>query len=505
MKPLFNKIFLLLSLLGLVLISLPALAAETSPDAIAVRVMPNMDHLSPLTWYYNNVDIKGAPQALLVDGYEAVRDGRTVYINAGNIVFSPMGDTIYTNIYIISFNQEAESDTIDIFGQILQYWKFNAELVDKTGPGICQAKSNEPCDVAKGCTGKFMDQACEDDGTGAFSCVKKCLLSSECSYGQYCDSAKAKLVRDVKRMVDITDVQIVLETYKSKNKKYPSLPSGSYLPNKTISVWPSWNETLGRTLGIKLPQDPINKLQNCPVNSDSITCWDETVKKYAWDKATNSFVADFNNPVFPDGSFAYAYAWEPKSDIYVFCGNFETRYIGMPVNMICQARRPNEPQEGQVNIILGDLNSKEGAFRSYFAVNSKYPLDWKSLEVNSVPPNDWGNWKSRGWSWNDGTSRLISEDIPNFDNQKALVAKNVNLTGNKTYDFFDIEIKINDIYGKTGSAKGTIRICNPTTCQAQVPPAKCGRLADGCGGTLLCGDCSDTNKPDCVGNKCVKL
>jgi len=490
-----KKLYLsiLFLILGLFFVSLPARAAETSPDAIAIRVMPNTEHLSPLTWYYNNVDIKGAPQALLVDGYEAVRDGRTVYINAGNIVFSMMGDKIYTNIYIISFNQEAESDTRDIFGQILQYWKFNAELVDRTGPGVCQAKSNEPCDVVKGCTGKFMDQACEDDGTGTFTCVKKCLLSSECSYGQYCDSAKAKLVRDVKRMVDITDIQIVLEAYKSKNKKYPGLPAGSYLPNKTTSVWPSWNETLGRTLGIKLPQDPVNKLQNCPVGFDAITCWNEGAKKYA---------TDFSNPVFPEGSLAYAYSWDPKSDVYRFCGNFETRYIGMPASFNCLTGYVNPPTTGNVDIIFGDLNSREGSFRSYFAVNGKYPIDWTSLVITPIP--NWGDWSTRGWRWVGGSTGLKVEDIKAFDNQKALVATSVNLTGNKQYDFFDFKVQINDIYGNVGSSNGTIRICNPTTCQAQVPVAECGRLADGCGGTLLCGDCSDPTKPDCVGNKCVK-
>lgn len=473
--------------------------AATSPDAIAIRVMPNTNHLSPLTWYYNNVDIKGAPQALVVDGYDAVRDGRTVYVNAANVTLtspdSVLDGTLYTNIYIISFNQEAENDTKDIFGQLLQYWKFNTELVAQTGPGICQPQSQESCEPAKGCAGKFTDNSCEDDGSGNFTCVKKCVLTSDCSYGQYCDSAKAKLVRDVKRLVDLGDVKLALSQYKTKNKKFPPLPAGSYLPNKTISVWPSWNETLGRALGIKLPQDPVNKLQNCPANCDPVTCWDESVKKYAWDKATNKNVADFNNPVFPEGSLAFAYSLDIKADIYKLCANFETHYGGLPADIDCRSGFVKIPNEGQVMVTLGAFNAREGAFRDYFAVNSKYPIDWKSLDIIYTP--DWASWSGRGWSG----SGLKVEDIKNFDNQKALVADSVNLTNKKDYDFFDLEIRVDDIYGNTGSAKGTIKICNPTSCQAK--GAVCGRLPDGCGGTLLCGDCPGDK--ECVDNQCKTL
>ncbi len=471
-------------------------ATDSSPDAIAVRVMPNPDHESPLAWYYDNVDIKGAPQSLIVNGYEAVRDGRTVYVNAANVVpaqtpnWSP--DMLYTNIYIISFNQQATDETRDIFGQLLQYWKFNADLVDKTGPGICQPKSTESCDMAKGCTGKFIDNSCEDDGSGNFFCVKKCLLSDECSYGQYCDSVKAKLVRDVKRMADMREAKIAFEVYNGKNKKYPGLPSGSYLPNKSISVWPSWNETLGKTLGYKLPQDPVNRLQNCPASFDSVTCWNEVDKKYA-----SSFIyPDY----FPEGSLAFAYSWDPKTNVYLFCANFETKYAGIPEDLNCLGNPIKLPNPSTINIILGTLNAREGSFRDYLAVNSDYPIDWSSLRITA----DWNDWYRRGWRWSDNSKPgLKLEDIKNFDNQKALVAKSIDLSPGRAYEFFDLEITVSDIYGNVGSTKGTIKVCNPADCQSS--QAECGRLADGCGGTLLCGDCLDSNQPDCVANKCIKL
>ena len=72
--------------------------------------------------------VQGSPQSLVVDGYEAVRDGRSVYVNAANI---GVDDRLYTNIYIISYNQEAEDATVDIFGQILEHWKFNSNIPDQ--------------------------------------------------------------------------------------------------------------------------------------------------------------------------------------------------------------------------------------------------------------------------------------------------------------------------------------------------------------------------------------
>jgi hypothetical protein len=104
-------------------------AQNNSPDAIAIRVVNNPDHFSALNWYRKQ-NFKGSPQSLVIDGYEAIRDGRTVYVNAGNTD----GINLYTGIYIISYNQAAEDTTVDIFGQILSHWQFNSNL---TAVGRC--------------------------------------------------------------------------------------------------------------------------------------------------------------------------------------------------------------------------------------------------------------------------------------------------------------------------------------------------------------------------------
>jgi hypothetical protein len=124
------KIFLAITLAGLFLFGAAgwekkeAYAQES--DAVAVRVLPNPSHLGPLDWYLEQ-GFKGSPVKLSVDGYDAIRDGRTVYVNVANIDDS---GKFYTNIYLISYNQGAKPETIAIFNNLLNKWKFNTNLVD---------------------------------------------------------------------------------------------------------------------------------------------------------------------------------------------------------------------------------------------------------------------------------------------------------------------------------------------------------------------------------------
>ncbi|MFH1773051.1 MAG: hypothetical protein ABH818_01700, partial [Patescibacteria group bacterium] len=55
-------------------------AADRSSDAVGVRVMPNPEHWSIQRWYKMQ-RFTGSPQPIVVDGYDALRDGRTVYVN----------------------------------------------------------------------------------------------------------------------------------------------------------------------------------------------------------------------------------------------------------------------------------------------------------------------------------------------------------------------------------------------------------------------------------------
>ncbi|HTW96498.1 MAG TPA: hypothetical protein VMD74_02460, partial [Candidatus Methylomirabilis sp.] len=122
--------------------------AQTESDAIGVRVLANPHHFSPLAWYLDQ-GFKGNPTVLTVDGYDAIQDGRTVYVNVANIDDS---GTLYTNIYLISYTQDAKPETVQIFNKILSKWKFNTNLTS-TGKCFNQSDVNEVCLADADCSG----------------------------------------------------------------------------------------------------------------------------------------------------------------------------------------------------------------------------------------------------------------------------------------------------------------------------------------------------------------
>lgn len=339
-----------------------------SRDAIGLRVSPNPEHYSPLQWYNANIKIKGSPQSLIVDGYEAVRDGRTVYVNAAKVarVKRCVGSTaicqsdsecpisfqtttpffallnrliqpvqaaslcvaspdpeLYTNIYIISYNQEPEVATTDIFGQLLQYWKFNSDI------------KNCSNDLTKLCTddvecggGRLGSGVCQPTGVCSQTTTKACLLDSDCPTDEYCINKKSAIIRDVKRLSDLRFTKDRLENYNNTQGTYPTLSQGSYLKNRTISTWPSWQTTLRTTLGAgELAQDPINALTDCVTGSrinpyNPTTCWDEGAKKYS---------ASADPLALPSGggkySYAYYYQYDANENTFRLCGIGESGFI----------------------------------------------------------------------------------------------------------------------------------------------------------------------------------
>jgi len=235
------------------------LHAQNSSDAIAVRIVPNNEHLSAIEWYKNN-NFSGSPQSLKVDGYNAVRDGRTVYVNVANV----NGSTMFTNIYLISYNQQAEKGTTDIFSNILKHWQFNSNI---NTYGHCRQSS------------------------------LTCVSDNNCGIADNCDSLKARLIRDTRRLEDLSKIRLVLINYfEDNNNQFPILNSGTYIPNASVSTWPSWADKLAATLGNTIPKDPINKLGPCP-GYNEITCWNE-----------NSRLFYPGLPELASSSFAYTFS-----------------------------------------------------------------------------------------------------------------------------------------------------------------------------------------------------
>ena len=254
--------------------------AAGESDAIAVRILPNPNHLSISRWY-SSQNIGGSPQSLKINGYEAIRNGRSVYIAASNISQVTANnrltkdDKLYTNVYMISYNQEVIDSTLDIFGQLLANWKFNSNIMQ---PGRCKR------DVSTVCS-----------------------YNSECAIDDYCLSSRSVILRDVERLANTVDMNTALADYKKTHGGFcPKLLSGTYIPTRSVSTWPSWQATLGNELSIALPIDPINKLGICNSNPtengkyDSKTCWDETNRRFASSTDTNFKL--------PADSLAYSYS-----------------------------------------------------------------------------------------------------------------------------------------------------------------------------------------------------
>jgi hypothetical protein len=263
-----------------------------SPDAIAMRIVANPNRYSALRWYNENLKIKGSPQLLTVDGYPSVRDGRTVYVGGSNV--STSTGRLYTNIFIISYNQEAEKATQDIFGQILANWRFNVNL--ETTAGVCSEKI-----------------------------TLACLNDDECLGTGFCTSFKAETVRDTIRMARLTDISTLLEAYRRSKNKYPTMPAGSYLPDKSLSTWPSWQETLSKLLGEGgLPIDPINKLADCP-GFDAASCWNQTTRNFAW-------VTDINASRIPLNNYVFLYSAPSSGASYDLCTYSETGLVEAPLS-----------------------------------------------------------------------------------------------------------------------------------------------------------------------------
>ncbi len=379
--------------------------AVSSPDAIAVRVMPNESHISIERWYHNQ-GFSGSPQTLKVDGYDAIRDGRTVYVAAANAV----GENLYTNIYLISYNQGQEQETVDIFGQILEHWRFNTNI---TETGNCSNDINRAC---------FNDEECFD--------------------GNYCTSQKVKIIREVKRMANMMDIRFAVEDYREIHDKYPTLGSGTYIPGATISTWPSWQNTFEKELGISLGFDPINRMGVCSedrFNSD--TCWDDAAKEF-----------DGNIPDdLPSGSRAYAYYTNNGND-YNACSILETSYANIQDFNCYDNTIVNRPPE-IISVNLFGYPKQE--FKGYFeAVDPDG--DWLTYDVNLISPipTDW-NSTTYMWVWDNGFDEFeINNTLVDYQKEiHAALAGNASRAG-----LYQIEIVVDDGRGGVTSEVHEITI-----------------------------------------------
>ncbi|PIS42636.1 MAG: hypothetical protein COT24_02455, partial [Candidatus Kerfeldbacteria bacterium CG08_land_8_20_14_0_20_40_16] len=234
---------------------------DGSGDVIGIRVMENEGFLSSQAWFDNMFpeDAGAGGSALIVDGYQALKVGRTTYVAATNLV----GGDLYPNIYLISYNDNAQSSTVNIYNQMIENWFFNAHPIV-----MFSACSSSPTETNKQC-----------------------------------------IIRDTERVTELGEIAFSLLQYKNDNGRFPLLSAGTYLEGTTTSKWNSWISALGNEIGITPSVDPLNAFDpasRCPVPPyDSAgTCWNDNHKVYTCPE--NSHIYQYST--FNSGNNAFLYA-----------------------------------------------------------------------------------------------------------------------------------------------------------------------------------------------------
>ncbi len=462
----------------------------TTTDAIAVRIVANPAQYSIDEWYAKQ-KFTGSPQKIKVDGYDAVRDNRTVYVAATNIKGSCQSESqggseavpgsglacsndrdcgggaercvlsrIYFNIYIITYNQDATVQTSDVFGKILSNWKFNNNLNDDLGDCSFPRRN---CGSVNDC-GDAKDYTCSH----ALGCVSthKCLSDADCSEA-LCNSPKASLLRDVKRLESLNKVNQALSSYKNVHNKYPILAAGTFLPQVAISTWPSWQNSFVSQLGVAGSFDPVNKLGLCNTSIsatttmpgfDSTTCWNGTTKKYY--NGSNSI-----NLELPAHSYAMAYTTDINGSTYKLCANMETNYNFMSYNegMVnlsaanCHTTAPSGYTGSGNNppvIVALNLNGISGKeFNGYIKAEDPdgNPMTF-SIKSDGTSGGGVGGTAETSWdSWAGGVPPVLQ---PTTDpKQKKLYSAQAGSAGN-----YNIDLMVTDSNGASVATTAVIRI-----------------------------------------------
>jgi hypothetical protein len=287
-----------------------------SADAIAVRVMANPQHLSARSWYNSHVPNPGGPATIELDGYPGLSDGRTTYVNAAH----QGGSGFYTNIYFMSYSKDAGNQTVAIYKQLTDNWRFTLGVEDENicaADGLTYCSEDEDCAVVGG--------VCQIDGTKVRRDAERLTDLGEISellrrYHSVCSNDSLRGC--------INDIQCVGDGICQANHgSYPSLESGTFIPGQSTSRWPSWSQTLGATLGASnLPLDPLNEFTSCPIGFDPESCWDKTN----------------NNFACADGSHIYQY---------------QVSGLGSGFNLYANMEYKNTTWRGATSLAVGSGNS----------------------------------------------------------------------------------------------------------------------------------------------------
>jgi len=367
-------------------------SAKAAKDAVAIRIIPNPKHQSPSSWYKEQ-GFTGSPQKTIVDGYEAIIDGRTVYANVANID----GGVLYTNIYLISYNQEPDQGTADFFSRLVLNWKFNTNEV-------WEGRCNDNVDIV-------------------------CVKDVDCGFDDYCTGKKAQIIRDVRRLSDLYEMNNAMTAFHDEHGLFPSVKSGSYLRSISISNWPSWKKVLSQTVGLSMPIDPVNELGLCvdgvsglvDERFHEVTCWDNDLHEFA-----DGDLADlaFN---LPDNSKTYVYQSFENGIRYELCAVMESGYVTGLTNGACDGSATFEYEDIHGNrppIFVGGFGTEESS------VGQEYTHYVKAID----PDGDELTWEidTSSEAWVGWSAAPELQDVPPID-EKRIFASQIGISGDYTY------------------------------------------------------------------------
>mgnify|MGYP000867254138 CR=1 FL=1 len=242
------------------------LVSDKNDDVIGVQILNNPARESVSDWYQRRFGAS-SQQRVVIDGYEALTNGDTFYIGAYNQV-TTTPNKLYNNIYVVTINQGAQTNTRAVLDQFIRNLKFNTNIYD--------------------------DQYCLTDGENRVVSDRACTTDFDCRSANgtaltglsgVCGNDRSKFFNDLKRLQDIGAFQRAIDQYKvANNGAVPALAAGTYYPGYTNSMWPSWQATLGGAdaLSAALPRDPVNRWSQCGVEGiNAQTCWNQASSTYA--------------------------------------------------------------------------------------------------------------------------------------------------------------------------------------------------------------------------------
>ncbi len=303
-----------------------ALENDYLKDVIGIRIYKNDSHLSPSDWYYDSGYVKflGKPKNTSLDSYSAIKDGRTIYVNAGNKVDTGGSQKIYSTVYLMSYNDDASPQTDQIVGQLMKNWSFNTNM--NSGD-----KASLVTDVKRWEDIRSIEKSLDNYANSNKYCAYirnpengLCKSVGDIHYAWRDDNANGAINNgecygissDVECSSDSECVTHEMQFDKCIGV-YPELNSGTYKRGISVSTWPSWKDTLSNEVGTALPVDPINKMGACS-NADPITCWNSISSTFScprnsyiyYYKTINSVYENLRAPSFNFYAlFNYGFGW----------------------------------------------------------------------------------------------------------------------------------------------------------------------------------------------------